>query len=222
MDIGKALGFVFEDEDWIVKILLGAVIVLIPIFGQFALIGYGIAIIRNVRAGEPRPLPAWDNLGGYFMDGLMFWVVEMVYAIPVFILICPIAVVGLLPALGSDSEELAIALASVSGIVSMGLGCLIVLYSILLALVRPVLRIHYAEAGHIETCLHFGQTFRFLFDNLGRIVLVQIVVWAAGMIVMSIAGALTLGLLVLPASIWLTALSSHLYAQISRSDEAPL
>jgi hypothetical protein len=222
MDIGKALGFMFEDEDWIVKILLGAVIVLIPFFGQLVLIGYGIAIIRNVRAGEPRPLPAWDNLGGYFMDGLMFWVVEMVYAIPVFILICPIVIVGLLPALSGDSEELAIALASVSGIVGMGLGCLIVLYSILLVLVRPVLRIRYAEAGNIEACLRFGQVFRLLFDNLGRIVLVQIIVWAAGMTVMSIAGALTLGLLVLPASIWLTALSSHLYGQIGRLDEALL
>ena len=39
MDIGKAFGFVFEDEQWVSKILLGAAIMLIPIFGLFALIG---------------------------------------------------------------------------------------------------------------------------------------------------------------------------------------
>ena len=57
MDIGGAFSYVFEDEDWIVKILLGAAILLIPIFGQLALVGYGIAILRNVKAGKPQPLP---------------------------------------------------------------------------------------------------------------------------------------------------------------------
>ena len=94
MDIGQAFSFVFEDEEWIVKILLGAVLMLIPIFGQCALMGYGIAIVRNVKAGEPRPLPDWGNLGEYFMDGLMFWVATLIYALPIFILICPIVLVS--------------------------------------------------------------------------------------------------------------------------------
>jgi hypothetical protein len=222
MDIGKAFSFVFEDEDWVIKILLGAVILLVPIFGQLALIGYGIAIIRNVKAGESRPLPTWDNWGNYFMDGLMFWVVEMVYAIPIFILICPIIAVGLLPVLSGESEELAIALSSISGIAILGISCLIILYSILLALLRPALRIHYAETGEIGACLRLGDIFRLLFDNLGNIILIQILVWAVSMIVLSVVGTLTLGLLVLPVSFWIAALSSHLYGQIGHSDEALL
>jgi hypothetical protein len=216
MDIGKAFSFVFEDEEWISKILLGAVITLIPIFGQFALLGYGIAIIRNVKADDPRPLPPWSNLGDYFIDGLKFWVATLVYAIPFIIFICPIMLVWVLPALGADNEDLAAILAGVSGILTMLLGCLAALYGILLSLLSPAVQIRYAETGEIGPCLQFGEIFRFLSSNLGSIIVAAVLGWAAGTIVMSIAGTLTLGLLVLPASVWLKALSCHMYGQISR------
>jgi hypothetical protein len=38
----------------------------------------------------------------------------------------------------------------------------------------------------------------------------------AGVVLMSVVGGLTLGLLVLPISVWLTAFSGHLYGQIGR------
>ncbi|MFQ6102401.1 MAG: DUF4013 domain-containing protein [Anaerolineae bacterium] len=232
MDIGKATGFVFEDEEWASKLLLGAVIMLIPIFGGFALLGYAIAVIRNVMAGEPKPLPAWDDLGRYFMDGLMFWVATLIYALPFLILICPIAVVWLLPALAGEQEDLAAILAGVSGLVSLGLGCLAALYGILLGLLTPVLQIRYAETGEIGACLRFGEVLRFLFANIGSVIISQVLVWVAGMIVGSVVAALVtvlsvipicgwilgaaLGLLMLPVGVWLNVFSGHLYGQIGR------
>jgi hypothetical protein len=216
MDIGKAFSFVFEDEEWFVKILLGAVIVLIPIVGQFALFGYGIAIIRNVKAGDPRPLPAWNNLGDFFLDGLKFWVATLVYAIPFIIFLCPLILVWVLPALGAENEDLAAMLAGVSGIVSLMLGCLAALYGILLSLLTPVVQIRYAETGEIGPCLAIGEVFRLLMDNLGSILVAVVLGGVVGSLVMSIAGTVTLGLLILPGSVWLKALSSHLYGQIAR------
>jgi hypothetical protein len=216
MDIGKALSFVFEDEEWISKILLGAVIVLIPIFGQLALFGYGIAIIRNVKADDPRPLPAWSNLGDFILDGFKFWVATLIYAIPFIIFLCPIMLVWVLPALGAENEDLAAILAGVSGIVSMLLGCLAVLYGILLSLLTPVIQIRYAETGEIGPCLAVGEVFRLLFDNLGGVLVAVVLGWAVSTVVLSIAGTLTLGLLALPGSVWLKALSCHMYGQISQ------
>lgn len=216
MDIGNAVRFVFEDEEWITKILLGIVITLIPIFGGFALAGYVVAIIRNVMAGNPRPLPAWDNLGRYFMDGLMFWIVTFIYALPLFILLCPVALVWVLPAFGGEQENLTALLAGISGIVAVGLGCLAALYGILLALLTPALQIRYAETGEIGACLRFGETFRFLFDNIGGIIISQLLVWVAGMILIPVASTLTLGLLILPISVWLSVFSGHLYGQIGQ------
>ena len=216
MDIGKALGFVFEDEEWISKVLLGALIMLIPIFGQFVLMGYAIVVIRNVMADEPRPLPAWENLGRYFVDGLMFWIATLVYALPFWIILCPIMGVWLLPALAGEQEDLIAILAGASGVVSVGLGCLAVLYGILLGLLMPVLRIRYAETGEIGACLRFGEIFQFLFANIGNIIIGQLLVWLASAVVMSVVGGLSLGLLVLPVSVLLQAFSGHLYGQIAR------
>jgi hypothetical protein len=221
MDIGKAFSFVFEDEEWFVKILLGAVIVLIPILGQFALFGYGIAIIRNVKAGDPRPLPAWSNLGDFFIDGLKFWVATLIYAIPFIIFLCPLMLVWVLPALGAENEDLAAMLAGLSGIVSLALGCLAALYGILLSLLTPVVQIRYAETGEIGPCLAIGEVFRLLMDNLGSILVAVVLGGVVGSLVMSIAGTVTLGLLILPGSVWLKAFSSHLYGQIARQTASP-
>ncbi len=232
MDISRALGFVFADEEWMSKLLLGTVIMLIPIFGWFALMGYAIEVLRKVKADDPRPLPAWDDIGRYFVDGLMFWVATLIYAIPFLIFVCPIALVWILPAAAGDSEDLMVILGSISGIVTLGLGCLASLYGILLALLTPVLQIRYAENGEIGDCLRFGEVFRFLFANIGPIIISQILVWAAGMIigiVVSVAVSILaiipicgwilaalLGLLMLPVGAWLTIFSGHLYGQISR------
>lgn len=219
MDVGKALGFVFEDEDWVTKMLLGTVILLIPIFGGFALMGYVIAIIRNVKAEEPRPLPEWKDLGDYFMDGLKFWVATLVYLVPLFIILCPLAAVWLLPALAGGEEDLAAILAGVSGVLSVGLGCLTTLYGILMGLLMPAVQIRYAETGEIGDCLRFGEIFRFLFANLGSVIVSQLVVWFAGMVLMIVVGGLSLGLLILPIGVWVNVLSGHLYGQIGRQAE---
>jgi len=215
MDFGKAVSFVFEDEKWIGKILLGALITLIPIFGQLALFGYAIAVLRNVKAGDPRPLPLWENLGQYFMDGLMFWIVSFIYSIPMLIFLCPVMLIG--PIVDSlDNQDLAGTLAAV---VSICGGCPTALYGILLWLLTPVLQIYYAKTGELGACLKFREVFRYLFDNIGSIVVSQLVVGLATMILVPMVSVFTLGLLALPATVWLTVASSHLYGQISRQAE---
>jgi hypothetical protein len=232
MDIGQALGFVFEDEEWIKKLLLGAVIMLIPIFGGFAILGYAIAVVRNIMASESKPLPAWENLGGYFMDGLMFWVATLVYAIPLLVLMCPAVAVWALPLLGGEQEDLTTMLAGVSGVVTLGLGCLASLYGIVLALLVPVLQIRYAESGELGACLRFGEVFHFLFANIGGIIISQLLMWAAGIVIGLVIGglaavlnlvpicgqilSLVLSLLMLPVYTWLMVFAGHLYGQVGQ------
>ena len=86
MDIGKAFSYVFEDEQWISKVLLGGVILLIPIVGWIAVSGYMVKVAQNVAQGNPRPLPQWGEFGDHFMRGLYAFVIGLVYLIPVFVL----------------------------------------------------------------------------------------------------------------------------------------
>ncbi|MGD8968037.1 MAG: DUF4013 domain-containing protein [Anaerolineae bacterium] len=236
MDIGKAVGFVFEDEQWSSKLLLGAAVSLVPIFGSIAVTGYAIAVLRNVEAGKSRPLPDWDELGRYFVDGLIFWVATLIYSIPFLILACPMALVWILPAVAGDNQDLTAALASVAGILTAGLACLALIYAILLWLLTPVLQIRYAETGNLASCLRFGEVFRFLFDNIGSIIIAQALVWLGGLVVTGVLGtiigalslipicgwvvAIALGLVMLPAGVWLMVFASYLYGQIGQNGEA--
>ena len=71
MDLVRALKFPLDDEDWPVKIAIGSFILLIPVIGWVASLGYQIAVARNVIRGSARPLPGSDSLGQIFTDGVM-------------------------------------------------------------------------------------------------------------------------------------------------------
>ena len=220
MDFGRAFGFFFEDEHWIKKILLGSLIILIPVVGQLVMVGYALAVLRNVRAGEARPLPDWSGFGSYLVDGLKFLVVTLVYAIPIIILACPLALVWALPAATQGNEDLVAPFVGVAVVVGVGLACLVGLYAVLMALLRPVLQIRYAETGEIGPCLRVGEVVRYLGRNFGPIIISLLVSFLVGGAIFSLLGAISLGLLALPASVWIAAFSGHLYGQVARGAEA--
>lgn len=97
MDIGKAFGFVTQDESWLTKVLIGGLLIWIPIV-NFAVIGYMLKVAENVARGNPRPLPEWSEFGDLFMRGLYGFVIELVYLIPAgvlyFLFFCVLAAAG--------------------------------------------------------------------------------------------------------------------------------
>jgi len=85
MDIGKAFGFVFEDHDWVTKVLIGGVMSLLSplLIGVFFLAGYSVDLIKNVMNDVDPPLPRWDDLGDKAVKGIKLTVIFLVWAIPI-------------------------------------------------------------------------------------------------------------------------------------------
>ena len=83
VDFGRCFTFVTEDPEWITKILVGGLFTLLSAFlvGIPFIMGYWARTVKNVAAGQPRPLPAWDDLGGIFNDGLRLVGVYLVYTL---------------------------------------------------------------------------------------------------------------------------------------------
>lgn len=81
LDFARAFRFVVDDPDWIKKILIGGAFTLLAalLVGAPFVSGYFVRLLRNVARGEERPLPAWDDLGGLFMDGLRAMVVYLAH-----------------------------------------------------------------------------------------------------------------------------------------------
>ena len=176
MDIGKAFTYVFEDEDWVKKVLIGGVINLIPIAGFLFTTGYMLEAIKNVMEGRPLPLPEWDDWGGKFMKGLMAFIIGLVYSIPIIVVAC--CFVGVMAAAGQN-EDLTNTLGSVGG---PCINCVSWLYSLALMVVFPAVTAKYAEAWELGAAFRFGEIFNLIKDNIGTYLIVLVISLLAGIV----------------------------------------
>ena len=111
MEIGKAFTYLFDDENWVSVLLIGALIgvgLFIPIVNIAAALlfaGFMLETARNVMHGHERPLPKWDNFGEKLRLGFIGTVINLVYSLPLIILAVVASCVLLLPAISTDNEE---------------------------------------------------------------------------------------------------------------------
>jgi len=174
MDIGSSFTYMFEDENWIKKLLIGGIVTIIPIV-NFAALGYLVQVIRNTRDGHPTPLPEWDQFGAYFMDGLWIFLIILVYMIPVILLAC-LQGIGT-AALGSNKDA-----ESVVGILSACFSCLMGLWSLVFAVLVPAILIRYAEVGEFMAGFRFSEVFSVITANIGSYIVVLLLMWVASFI----------------------------------------
>jgi hypothetical protein len=92
MDFAYAISYVFEDRQWVRKLVPLAVFSffsLLPIIGFLPLavvLGYLYDLAANVRQGLPRPLPKWTNYDEKFIKGGQVMLAIIAYHLPLIIL----------------------------------------------------------------------------------------------------------------------------------------
>jgi hypothetical protein len=156
MDFGKAFSYQFEDQDWIKKILIAAVIPLIPIIGSLIVAGWGVEITKRVIHREPVPLTDWTDFGGYLGKGFKMVVIAIVYALPLIIVgICP-SVLLTVPASTDGSND---TLMYVAYAATACFGLIFFLYSILLAFMIPAALGRFADTDQMGAALKFREVF---------------------------------------------------------------
>jgi hypothetical protein len=166
--------------------LFGALFLLLSmiLIGIPFLLGYTLEIARNVHRGDPYPLPEWSNLGEKFVDGLKLIIVYLVWAIPIILLYCcQIALtIGLSAALGGGNRQAADAAGALLTIVTLGLNCLMGLYAIFVALVRPAIVVQYLRTGEIGAGFRFGEVLGIVRRIPGPVILTALLGIVAGFI----------------------------------------
>ncbi len=219
MNIGKAFSFVFEDKDWVVKILIGIAVLVagfvlsflvIPaILAGLVLSGYALEITRRVIRGETDVLPAWDDWGQILVDGLMVAIITVVYALPIIILnLC----VGLPAQWIADSSAASLsARETLSVLASTSVGCFSLLWAIVMSLLLPAAIARYAASSNLTDAFQFGKVFALVRDNLGTYLLTAVMVWATG--IMASLGLLLCFVGVLFTAVYAELVSGHLYGQ---------
>lgn len=213
MDYGKSFTYIFEDEKWVSKFLVGVLITLVPIV-NFATYGYMIQLLKNVRDGEEYPMPEWDEFGKFFVDGLKFLAGFLVYMIPVFLLSFIIMVFAIaMDATGSSGDAFGVAMMLVS--------CLTMLFVFLPMLLYPALYIQYAKDDQISDMFKFSEMWDlFKADSANYIIVLLMIIFILGFIA-------SFGMLLCFVGIFFTAwwaqlASAHMMGQLAQPKEKPV
>ncbi len=192
IDLGKAFSHLFDDPDWGTKTVLGAALGMVPIL-NFSLIGYELRMIRNVVKGETRPMPAWDNLGEMFMEGLQLGLARLLLSLPmVLFIIVPLFSFFFVPFFmaalaGSMSEAEAERFVGplmggwmLTAMLCCGIGLII---SLALGFVFPAMTANFSRRGTFAACFDFHELFGFIRRNPSNYLMVWLASVLAGLLV---------------------------------------
>jgi hypothetical protein len=97
----------------------------------------------------------------------------------------------------------------------------------------PTIYLQYAVHDSVGACLRFGDVFRFTMDNIGSVLIAQLMMWVGGLVIGLVGGVISLivsvlslipicgwilgiliSLLAIPLAVWLMALQGYLYGQV--------
>ena len=216
MDIGKAFSYVFDDEDWLKKILIGGLLNIIPLVGSLFTYGYMIETTKRVIDGYPTPLPAWDDWGGKFMKGLIYFVITLVYFLPLLlVMICFGVAIGIAGSQMADPDDIA----TVVGIANACIGCLALVYSLLVMLILPAAVAKYADTGQIGAAFQFGEIIGLVRANIGTYLMVLLLTLVAGLI--GSLGTIACGVGLLFTMFYANLIMGSLFGAAYRQSTAP-
>lgn len=79
MDYGKIIKFPMKDKDWIMKVIIGGVLSIIPIV-NFISSGYQLKVMKNAINKKPG-MPEWKGFMDLFVKGLIIFVIALLFMI---------------------------------------------------------------------------------------------------------------------------------------------
>ncbi len=212
MDFGRAFSYVFEDPDWVKKVLLAALISLIPIVGQLYLVGWSLAVAQRITQGQ-RDLPLPDiEFGEHLGRGFKAAVIGLVYVLPAILFATPI---WLFPIIGASAEMSDDMLATVTIILSLCCGGLVLIYTILMALMVPAATGNSLATGRLGSAFNIGQVFGLVRAAPGPYLMILLGNIIVGLIAPLGTIACVVG--VFATAAYGTLISSHLIGQAYRS-----
>jgi hypothetical protein len=214
MDWGKSFTYVFDDKDWVAKVLIGGILSMIPIV-NLVVIGYALKALKNVAERVEHPLPAWDDFGDYFVKGLVSILGALIWALPIIVLGAMTAALGALA--GYDSTDTARASAPFV-LCLWSMNCVTGIYGLFLGLVLPAAFAQYAIRGDFGAFFRFGDIVKFIKANLGNYIIALILAAVAQFI--SSFGVILCCIGAVFTQYWALLVGSHLLGQVCRSSEA--
>jgi hypothetical protein len=215
-DFAKPFTYVFDDPEWLNRILIGGLFYLAGflIIGWFFILGYVARVTRNVIAGLERPLPEWDNLGDYFNEGLRLFAVGLCYTLPLVAMVMGMMFPAIvLDALDNDAAN------AIGSMMAGCMSCLIVPAVLAMVFFMPASLLFVAVERRFGAAFEFKRIWPFIKMNIGNYLL-AIVVY---LIARTIAGfgVMLFCIGVVFTGFWSFLITAHGFAQVYRLATQP-
>ena len=203
MDFGTAFSYAFQDEDWLKKLAIGAVLALTGI-GMIPVLGWMMEIVRRAKDGD-YSLPEWSDFGTLFVDGLKAMAIGLIWAIPAMVIG---GCIGGGVALSGNSD----ALGTVGWILTVLSSCIALPYMLALMLLMPPMIGILADTGNFGEALNPANSFKLFRSNIGGY-LITLVVQMFGFPILTSIGSIACGVGAFAAMAYGYAIIGNLYGQ---------
>jgi hypothetical protein len=186
--VKQAVFFPFQGKKWGIKMLIGSALTfggfIIPIVPLLPVFGYFGQIMKGIIVQEQDPeMPAWNDWGTLFLDGLKLWGAVIIYLLPALILgiggyalfMALDLTMGFSAATLAQNSANALPLAMIASILGMFVGLAIMMLGIFLGvltiIILPPALGNMLAKGKFEAAFHFGEWWPVLKANLGGFIL---------------------------------------------------
>lgn len=210
MDFSKALTFPFKEPNWIVKGIVGGLMMLLGIFIPIIPLGYQIRTARGVIRRQRDVIPDTAEISQVAVDGTMAFVAALIYSLPVLPFVCVLMFSG--GVLG-NSDLGAMLLFCVTACV----GAFILLLGLPLLALFWMGAIRYCQTGNFSSYLEFRSLWDDVRVNQGTLLLLLAYSLAFGLIFSLVAPFVAATCIGLPLLLFYGQLvSGHLLGQAGR------
>lgn len=206
MDFGLAFSYVFKDQDWFKKVLIVALIGLIPIIGQMVILGWALNVARRVMNHEENPLPDVD-FGADLGRGFYAFIIGFVYTLPITILGGIFGAVDAAVASSSGND----AAYTIVSIFSICFGLFGFVYGLACGFILPAAYTNYLAKNSLAAGFNLKEVFGLVRANLGAYLIVLLGTIVAGFI--APIGVIACGIGVMLTYAYSMAIMGHLYGQ---------
>lgn len=213
MNFGRAFTFVFEDPDWLKKVAIAGLVLLIPIVGGIAVLGWTLEITRRVIKGEGETLPEWSDFGGFIGRGFQALVVGLGYAAPLILLFLCGMSISIVPAmLSGNNGQNADAAGGLMALVMFCTYCLAAIIGIGIGIVMPAAYGKLADSGELGAAFRFGEVIGLVRAAPGPFLMVLVGSILANSFIAPL-GSIACGIGVLFTAAYAMLVMAHLYGQ---------
>lgn len=214
MDFAKSFTYVFEDSDWVAKVVTGTLLML----GSFLIIplffttGYCIELIQNIIRGEGTVLPKWDRWEEKFKKGWGVFLIGLTYALPIITVVGISIIILILAGVTISGNEDLGAAWGVTSIVAFVISMIIIVcYGLFITLIWPAVLIQYAATEEYASAFQFKELFTLIKKDIGSYILVILVPWGLSLVI-SIASQVCF-LVAFATMFYVQLVMFHLYGQ---------